>query len=325
MIPIKNLLLLLLCTPLVGFAGSLTERQDVQDFAELVKRQHGLEKAYVLQALAQAEVKAGILESISRPVERTLVWHQYRDIFIQADRINAGKHFLQSNRATLLRSQQKFGVPAEITTAIIGVETKFGAVMGKHRVLDALATLAFEYPKRARFFRKELQHFLLLCKEQGLNPVDPLGSYAGAMGYGQFMPSSYRHYAVDFDEDGQADIWNNPVDAIGSVANYLARHGWQENRTIGYELHLKEDQDAPSGQLNKALKPTVSTADLSTFGLLSRQTIDPATKLALFEFKTASEPLYWAGAKNFYVITRYNHSRLYAMAVLTLSEAIGGL
>lgn len=303
-------------------AASLgVKRDDVQAFVNQLSNKHGFDAAELNAVLAQSNIKADILAAISKPVERTLDWQAYRKIFIQPARIEAGAQFMQANASELAKAETKYGVPREIITAVIGVETKFGRVMGSHRVIDALATLAFDYPRRAKFFRSELKHFLLLSREQGIDPLQPLGSYAGAMGYGQFMPSSYRHYAVDFDADGLADIWANKADAIGSVANYFAEHGWRRGATVRLTAE-PNGRAIASSALNSSLKPKTVVKDLPGLGFKRPAGLELYDKVGLFEFKSAQGPIYLLGLHNFYVITRYNHSRLYALAVLELSEQI---
>ena len=198
---------------------------------ELVEEQ-GFDRGELQQVFASAERQQTILEAIARPAEKTKPWHEYRNIFLTDKRERQGREFFAQHRATLARAEHETGVPAEIIVAIIGVETYYGRITGSYRVIDALSTLAFDYPRRSTFFTKELKNYLQLTHEQGFDPLAMKGSYAGAMGYGQFMPSSYRSYAVDFDDDGQIDIWNNPVDAIGSVANYFKRHGWRPGEPV---------------------------------------------------------------------------------------------
>lgn len=297
------------------------ERADIQAFVERVGKHESLSPQAVERALSKAQIKQPILQAISKPVERTLDWQRYSKIFLQPDRIQAGAKFMRERSTTMMVAESRYGVPREIITAIIGVETKYGKVMGSHRVLDALATLAFEYPKRSKFFTKELEHYLLLCAEQGIDPSKPLGSYAGAMGYGQFMPSSYREYAVDFDGDGKVDIWNNKTDAIGSVANYLARHGWRKGGVVVVPAE-RNNRPVTLAALNKNLKPGIRAGQLPSFGFKRPERLSNEAKVALFRFKSEQGPMYELGLQNFYVITRYNHSRLYARAVFELSQRI---
>ena len=227
---------------------------------------------------------------------------------------------MQEYKEVLLAAQKKYGVPPEIITSIIGVETMYGRLRGKYRVIDSLSTLAFDYPPRSKFFRKELKQFLYLVKEEGQDARDPLGSYAGAMGYGQFISSSYRSYAVDFDGDGIRDIWNNPTDAIGSVANYIARHGWRAGAIVTVEA--SEPANDQIEIFNTSLKPNKTVAELSQLGIRSLKQVADDTVVSPMMLNGKEGKEYWFGLKNFYVITRYNHSKLYAMAVFQLSERL---
>jgi len=283
---------------------------------ELVE-QEGFDRGELLAMLANAQRKDSILEAIARPAEKTKTWAEYRPIFVTDKRTSLGVEFYQQYASTLLRAEREFGVPAEIIVAIIGVETRYGRNKGSYRVLDALSTLAFDYPKRSPFFTSELKNFLILAREQGLAADQPLGSYAGAMGYGQFMPSSYRAYAVDFDGDGKVDIWNNPVDAIGSVANYFKRHGWREGDPVTFAARVTGQPGAD--WFNNGLKPVKTLADFAAVGIVPEREL-PADALATaMEFEGSQGTEYWLGLHNFYVITRYNHSAMYAMCVYQLS------
>ena len=201
-------------------------RDSVKGFVNEVAKKDGFDPQQLLNIFEQVEKKQRIIDLISRPAEKAKPWHEYREIFVTAPRIAAGVEFWEENEAALNRAGSKFGIPIEIIVAVIGVETNYGRNKGSFRVMDALSTLAFDYPPRARFFRSELRELLLLAREENKDPLELIGSYAGAMGYGQFIPSSFRAYAIDFDGDGARDIWSNRTDAIGSVANYFFRHGW---------------------------------------------------------------------------------------------------
>jgi membrane-bound lytic murein transglycosylase B len=282
--------------------------------------EHAFAPEDVRSLLAAAERQQSILDAIARPAEKTKPWYEYREIFLNDRREREGIEFLRAHRGTLARAQARTGVPAEIIVAILGVETYYGRVAGSYRVLDALSTLAFDYPPRSSFFSGELENFLLLTREQGLNPVELKGSYAGAMGYGQFMPSSYRAYAVDFDEDGVADIWNNPEDAIGSVANYLARHGWRAGEPIVSPATLRGD---PSPEIfDGKLKPRRSVGELAAAGVVAEQPLDPEAPATAIRFEVRDGHEHWVGLHNLYVITRYNHSAMYAMSVYQLSQRL---
>jgi membrane-bound lytic murein transglycosylase B len=273
-----------------------------------------------LQALfQQARIRDDIIKAISRPAEKK-PWHQYRPIFVNEQRIEGGVRFWQEHRETLAQARTMYGVAPEIIVAIIGVETRYGRHTGRYRVLDALSTLAFDYPPRSKFFTSELEQFLLMTREHQLDPLELTGSYAGAMGQPQFISSSYRSYAVDFDGDGRSDIWNNTVDAIGSVANYFRRHGWQPGQPVAAELNLNGINVAPL--LTDDLKPGYPVARFRNLGLQLPDNFDDAEPAKLLQLEILGGYSYWLGLQNFYVITRYNHSPLYAMAVYQLSQRI---
>ncbi len=287
---------------------------------ELVAEERGLDRERLLQVLAKAQRQERILEAMSRPAEKVKPWHEYRKIFLTAQREEEGLAFFAAHRDTFARAEAEFGVPAEIILAIIGVETFYGRIAGSYRVIDALATLAFDYPRRAAFFSKELKNYLILTAEQELDPLAMMGSYAGAMGYGQFMPSSYRAYAVDFDGDGVIDIWNNPVDAIGSVANYLRRHGWRSGETI--VAAAEAGPAVPEDWFNAGLVPTRTVAEFNAAGLRSAQPLDPEALATAVRLELEDGHEHWLGLHNFYVITRYNHSAMYAMSVHQLGQRL---
>ncbi|HJL61992.1 MAG TPA: lytic murein transglycosylase B [Pseudomonadales bacterium] len=314
------------CILLLGFtvdavseSGNYADRDDVKQFvAEMV--QEGFDRGKLEVLFAEAQYKQSIIDAISRPAERVLTWKEYQDIFLTESRVKRGLEFMHENSKMLAEAEKKFGVPAVIITSIIGVETMYGRLRGKYRVIDSLSTLAFDYPPRSAFFREELKHFLRLAREEGQDARTPLGSYAGAMGYGQFISSSYRHYAIDFDEDGIRDIWNNPTDAIGSVANYMSEHGWLAGGLITVEA--SEPDDDVAQVFNVSLKPSVTVGEMSRLGIKAAKAVESDTEVSpiLLNGKYGKE--YWLGLHNFYVITRYNHSKLYAMAVFQLSERL---
>ncbi len=277
-----------------------------------------------LQALfAQTEKKDSILQAMSRPAEKTKPWYGYREIFVTDKREQQGVDFYREHRDTLRRAEEETGVPAEIIVSIIGVETYYGRITGSYRVMDALSTLAFDYPRRSEFFTKELKHFLILTREQGKDPLSLKGSYAGAMGYGQFMPSSYRSYAIDFDGDEKTDIWNNPVDAIGSVANYFKAHGWRPGEQVIAAAAVSGEVDDEWFVRSRAdLKPRYTIAEFAAAGISSDDDLDPEADAVAMDFELEDGMEYWLGLHNFYVITRYNHSAMYAMSVYQLSQRI---
>ena len=321
-----KLLLLPALTVLMMFSAvthgeSYLSRAEVDAYIEELIQQHDFSRPELEEVLAAAERRQDIIDLMRRPAERRLNWHEYRKIFLDEQRIAGGVEFWQQNQATLERAEKEYGVAPEVIVAIIGVETRYGRVTGRHRVVDALMTLAFDYPPRASFFRKELTQFLLLAREEGKNPTSLTGSYAGAMGFGQFIPSSYRNYAVDFDRDGVRDIWQNRTDAIGSVANYFSRHGWRGAAQVTLPVQLKAETEQLLDIANQSLKPTHSVAEMAEMGVIVDR-LDPEARVLLLRLLGGDKPEYWLGFDDFYVITRYNHSRLYAMAVYQLGQEI---
>ena len=280
----------------------------------------GLERDYVSALINDAKHQKSIIKAISRPAEKRLNWGEYRKIFLGNKRIDQGVEFWDKHRETLRRASDIYGVPEAIIVAIIGVETRYGRHAGSYRVLDALATLAFDYPPRSKFFTGQLGELMFLLQEQPLDAKAIKGSYAGAMGYGQFIPSSYRNYAVDFDRDGTIDLLGNPVDAIGSVANYFARHGWRSGEPVTVPASLAGSVDGD--KLSKKLKPVETVAHWRNLGLTTEQELPNEAIATAMRLTTKAGEEHWIGLHNFYVITRYNHSRLYAMAVYQLSQAI---
>lgn len=270
-------------------------------------------------ALAKASYQQSIIDAMTRPAEAK-PWSQYRPIFLTEKRLQQGVAFMQEHRDLLASAEQQLQVPAEIITAIIGVETFYGANMGSYKVLDALYTLGFHYPPRGEFFRSEFGHYLELAKQQGWELDAQKGSYAGAMGMGQFISSSYRHYAVDFDSDGVRNLFVAD-DAIGSVANYFYEHKWQHNEDVAYPATVT-NTEAADALLNPALEINHSWAELVAAGIVIDQELDAETPVKLIRLDGAEGPEYWVVRHNFYVITRYNHSPLYAMAVYQLSEQL---
>lgn len=286
--------------------------------ADMAQR-HQLPPAEVKALLAQAEKQQGILDAIARPAEAK-PWRDYRPIFVTRARIDGGVQFWAANADVLSDAEREFGVDARVIVAIIGVETRYGSNTGRYRVLDALATLAFDYPPRATFFRGELENYLLLVREEHVDALTAKGSYAGAMGQGQFIPSSYRNYAVDFDGDGKRDLWNSPRDILGSVANYLKVHGWQLGAPVVARARI--EGEAYRALLEKGMKPHLPARELAQHGVHIDAPADPDAQVGLIELDGADGLEHWVVYNNFYVITRYNRSPLYAMAVHQLSEEI---
>jgi membrane-bound lytic murein transglycosylase B len=304
-------------------AGALdVQRADVRAFIERMVEEHGYDRETLEQMLAAAETRQSILDAISRPAEKTLAWHEYRDIFLTEERIAAGAEFWRTHEETLRRVSEETGVPCEVLVGVIGVETYFGRITGKYRVLDALSTLAFDYPPRADFFRRELEQFLLLVREEGMEATEATGSYAGAMGAPQFMPSSYRAYAVDSSNDGRRDIWTDWQDVIGSIANYFVEHGWRRGTPVATQATLGSAWRGDAKPSRNVLSPTETIASLSRQGVMFATDLpgDQPGQLLVFEGKDGDE--YWVGFHNFFVITRYNRSVMYALAVHQLGREV---
>lgn len=320
---ISVLVLLFSCAAQVGAATYNPEqRQDVAEFIDSLVQEHKLDKTWLQNNLSQAQQRQDILELIARPAERTRAWYEYQTFFITQKRIDDGRIFMRKHKQALAEAEAAYGVPAEIISAIIGIETSYGANKGRHRVIDALSTLTFDYPPRAKFFRSQLVEYLRFTYAKELNPLLPMGSYAGAMGYPQFMPTSYRDFAVDFDQDGLADIWNNPVDAIGSVANYFVKHGWRKNQPVLVAAQQpKKPNLVPDLRANSFKLIDFSEAKRAGM-VVSGTKLDAKTKVMPMAFALENGEEYVLGLQNFYVITRYNHSRMYALAVYELSEAL---
>lgn len=311
------------CSLMMPLASAdYSERPEVQQFIAQLTDSDGFNGEALEAVFRQARYKQSIIDAISRPAERVLKWEGYQDIFLTDRRLRQGIAFEVSHRDLFAKAEARWGVDRWIILAILGVETSYGRNKGRYRVIDALSTLAFDYPPRSKFFKKELRELFLLSREQDKPVADLLGSYAGAMGYGQFIPSSYRAYAVDFNDDAFIDIWEEPADAIASIANYLSVHGWQQASPVLKQL--ASPADIPAALLNRQLKPHVSAATLVKFGLEPALLSDIESEVLLnpLKFEGKTGPEYWLGYPNFYVITRYNHSRLYAMAIYQLSEQL---
>jgi membrane-bound lytic murein transglycosylase B len=299
-----------------------TDRPDVSAFIDEMVTEHGFERTELVEVLSDAIVKQSILDAISKPAEKKLNWAEYRKIFITPERIAAGADFWREHESLLQRISAETGVSIEMIVGIIGVETYFGRITGKHRVLDALSTLAFDYPPRSSFFRKELKQYLLLVREEGLTAADATGSYAGAMGRPQFMPSSFRAYAVDATGDGKRDIWNNWADVAGSIANYFLRHGWKPGEEVVSRATLsgqwKGDKPSPAN----TLKATDTVGSLSRKGVVFATELEGERQAQLLTYDGEDGTEHWVGFDNFFVITRYNRSVMYALAVHQLGLEI---
>jgi len=300
--------------------GDYKNRADVNQFIERMAKQSDYSEQELVELFSGVKKQGHLFELLNKPAEKELQWYQYRHIFITDKRIEQGVEFWREHASLLSEISMKTGVPAEIIIAIIGVETFYGTYRGKDPVFDSLVTLAFDYPRRSKFFSRELEQLLLLAKEQNLDPKALMGSYAGAMGMPQFIASSYRSYAVDFDGDGQANLFDSIPDIFASVANYFVKHGWRANEPVAGPLKPLENNSID--QINPGVKPDYKWSDLAQNGLYSKTELDPDTAVALVKLEQKNTPEYWVGLQNFYVITRYNHSELYAMAVYQLSLLI---
>ena len=285
----KNLILIAILFNASIFADYSNHKDSKEVIDELVN-EHGFEESYVINVLKQAKKRKTALNSVARPAEKTKTWDDYRAIFLKKKRISDGKKFIQNNITVLERAEKEFGVPKEVITAILGVETDYGNIMGSYRVIDSLTTLGFDDPRRSKFFKSELIQFFILTRENNLDILKVKGSYAGAMGYGQFISSSYRAYAIDFDGDGYVDLFNSLEDAIGSTANYLKRHGWKKEGSIVTRVY--------PNNVRKFYKPHESL-----------------TQFIPLTFTENGEELHFVGDDNFRAIARYNISDVYAMAV----------
>ena len=304
-------------------------REDVLALADAMAQRQGLDAGWVRAQLAQARYQPNVSRFIMPPPAGTAKnWAAYRARFVEPIRIRAGRAYWQANEAWLNEAERRYGVPPAIVVGIIGVETIFGQQMGNFRVIDALATLSFDFPAgrrdRSPFFRDELEHYLRLCHDGAIDPLSLRGSFAGAMGMPQFMPSSLRKYAVDFDGDGQIDLHRNAADVIGSVAHYLAEFGWQRGLPTHFDIAVPVDASDRAALLAPDILPSFLPSEMTARGArLPSEVTEASGKLALVELQNGdAAPSYQAGTTNFYAITRYNWSSYYAMAVIDLGEAI---
>jgi membrane-bound lytic murein transglycosylase B len=314
---IKVLLALFLCAPAFAQA-SYAERPEVEAFVRDLARRHGLEEAELKRVFERAQRLDPVLEAIARPAERVRTWDEYRALLITERRIAEGVEFWKKQRRALERAQKKYGVAPEYVVAIIGVETFYGRNTGNWRVLDALTTLAFDYPPRAGFFRSELESYLLMAREAGIDVFSVRGSYAGAIGIPQFMPSSARRYAVDFDGNGTIDLQKSRADAIGSVANFLKLHGWQRDADVA--VGARVPGEGWRAYTDGRFEPKHSLTELRQAGIEFDSPQPAGASGTLVELANADRPSeFRVGLRNFYVITRYNRSALYAAAVADLA------
>ena len=291
----KILLLFISITLSSISTADYSNHMDSKEVIDELVNIHGFEESFVIEVLKNAKKRNEMLVSVANPAEKTKTWDEYKAIFLEKKRIVNGKKFIKENIKTLERAEKEFGVPKEVITAILGVETRYGRIMGRYRVIDSLATLGFDDPRRSKFFRSELIQFFLLTRENNLDIFETKGSYAGAMGYGQFISSSYRAYAIDYDGDQYADLFNSVDDAIGSIANYLKIHGWKRDGNIVTKVY--------PNNVRKFYKPHKSL-----------------TRFLPLSFNENGQELHFIADDNFYAIARYNISDVYAMAVYYLSE-----
>ena len=315
----KLLILVFFCVS--GFAA---EHPGTDEFVKKAVSEHGLQETDVRKLLAGAEYQQSIVDAISRPAEGK-PWYEYKKIFLTDTRVSQGVEFWTEHAGLIAEAAEKFGVDEEIIVAIIGVETSYGRNTGGYRTVDALVTLGFYYPQnlssdRSGFFSSELLNYIQLAREEGLPASEITGSYAGAMGMGQFMPSSYREYAVDFDGDGKRDLWRSTSDVVGSVANYLHRHGWQPGKPV--TRRARASQNAAFDMIKRDLKPTLTVTEWAEKGFTSSSELQPDLPAAVLKLVEKDRNTYWLTFKNFWVITRYNRSPRYAMAVYDLSQMI---
>ena len=322
----KNFILLLslIFTPVASAleitAGDYQGREDVLAFVKRIAAETSYTEQELVDLFGQVEKQEHLFAKLDRPAEKELEWYQYKGIFIKDKRVELGVKFWQEHQQLLARVSAETGVPEEIIVAIIVVETFDGIYRGNDPVFDSLVTLAFDYTRRAKFFTVELEQFLLLTKEQGFDARSLRGSYAGAMGMPQFISSSYRNYAIDFDQDGQINLFDSIPDIAGSVANYFVKHGWQRDGRVARPLELAESNSVEN--LKPGVKPSYTWSEFEQSGLLSQFAIEAETPVALVRLEQKNRSEYWVGFQNFYVITRYNHSELYAMAVYQLAKLI---
>jgi len=296
------------------------KRDDVKEFIAHMQETSSFKKRQLRKLLKAAQSQPAILAAMDRPAEKARLWYEYRPIFLTEKRVQEGTDFWIAHRQALDEASVRSGVAPEYLAAILGVETYYGRLTGSYRVLDALATLAFDYPARAKFFRDELEQFLLLTRDAGLDPLKVKGSYAGAMGAPQFMPSNYRRYAVDADADGRVDLWTNWPDVCASVGNYLKEHGWNAGEPVLVEADVAPDKAPELDGHTLSLSETVGS--LRVKGVNFESSLPPDAPAVLIAADEADGVHWRVGYNNFYVITRYNHSALYAMAVYELAAAV---
>jgi len=320
-----------------------SEHPEAKDVIKTLVTEHGFDESYVIKILQTAKKQEQILKSMSSPAEFTWTWDRYKKLFLEEKRISNGKKFIKENSALFIKVEREFGVPKEIITSILGVETRYGKIKGSYRVLDSLVTLGFDFPRRSKFFKSELIQFFILTRENNLDINAVQGSYAGAMGYGQFISSSYRAYAIDYDGDGYADLFNSVPDAVASIANYLQKHGWKRDGAIVQKVEINKVNKTYKHQANlKKYIPLQFTEGLEEEYIIkngdSLSSIAISNNLELQQLMTLNniknknliksgqtillskpQDLYFIGDDNFIAITKYNRSHFYAKAVYDLS------
>ena len=322
---ITTILVLCLGTLFGHMASALDvgEHEKIQTLIREMAAEHQYDPVYLEQLFSRVELQPKVIAAITRPYER-LPWHRYQKIFISDARTRDGVKFWKEHQSILQRAEEEYGIPAAVIVAIIGVETNYGSNLGGYAVIESLSTLALEYPRRSKFFTSELKKFLLLVRDEQLDPFSIKGSYAGAIGIPQFMPSSYRMYAVDFNQSGRRDLVHDVEDAIGSVANYLREHKWSRGGPIVTQIEYNNAAVTPF--VSKKYKPVATVGDLTKSGISVQGSHAASTKTSLVKLERADKSyLYRAVFKNFYVITKYNRSLLYAMVVYELSRDIDQL
>lgn len=297
----------------------LTLKPELEAFVAKMAQDHGFDDRLLRTTFSQLKPNENIIKAFERP-STAKPWHEFRSIFLTKTRIEGGVKFWQEHAALLARARQVYGVPEQVVTAIVGIESIYGQRTGAFRIIDSLYTLGFEVERRAQFFRSELEQFLLLSRENGFDPLEVKGSFAGAMGIPQFISSSYRTYAVDFDGDGRVDLWNSVADVIGSVAHYLSIHGWEADQPVTVSAQLSGD--AAFAVLERGMKPNLTVAEMKGRGVEPGEELPDAIEAGLFSLDGKDAQEHWMAFKNFYVITRYNRSKNYAMAVHQLSQEI---
>jgi membrane-bound lytic murein transglycosylase B len=322
---VKILLALILALQLVPAAAAqvdFTQRREVQVFIGEMAKKHKFSRKELRRILADAEFQPSIIKAMNQPAEAPPnSWQSYRALFLSPGRVQAGVEFWNRNAEPLRRAAAEFGVPEEVIVAIIGVETIYGRNLGTYRVIDALATLAFDYPKRAEFFREELENYLVFTRDARLNPLSLKGSYAGAIGIPQFMPGTYRRYAVDYDGDGRANLATSPADAIGSIGNFLRAHGWASGEPAAVAAQVSGE--AWRKLADDGVAPVHRADELPAFGVRPAVALQPGTPCALIEFTNPGQPSeFRVGLQNFFVLTRYNRAVFYVGAVLDLAAEL---